>query len=972
MTRCPRYAWIPTLFLMLAPVVSADPTVSIPFVFEQNSGQVDAQVRYFGRMHSGALWLVDSGAVLSIERKNSRAVLRMKLEGALPHPAIEGTQPLSGKTNYFTGNDPANWHKDIAEFGAVRYRNVYPGADLVFHATAQTIEYDWILAPGADPSQIKMSFQGASEIRIEKSGDLVLRISDVEVREKRPRLYQDSSQGPKEIEGRFVRRGRTIGFEVAAYDRSRTLTIDPVLTYATHLGGSGNTLNQIGDYAASVAVDKKGNVLVVGTTFSTNFPTKNGLYQAQASIDNAFITKLNPAGSVGSSIVWSTYLGGNITTQAFGVAVDSQGSVYVTGDTRATDFPLQNAFQTTINTNPICTLTNTVKASCGKVFATKFSSGGDQLLYSTYLGGTTGEDQGVSIAVDSTGSAWITGYTQSLDFPVMGNYAQTGLHGQQAGFVSKVSADGSQLVYSSYLGGNNVDYLAAITVDSAGNAYVAGWSSSTTFPVVNAYQAAPPNTVRSGVVAKINANVSPSLIYSTFLGGTVDGGLLNAIAVDSKGNIYVGGRTASATFPVTANAIQTAAALGAEGVAATGAIVAELNPAEQGAAQLEYSTFLTGGLLDQVNAIQLGQNGQIVVAGFTQSFVFPTTSDAFQRDYAGFVIDGVPSSKAFLSIIDPTVAGMNGLVYSTFYGGSYSEDANAMALDPTGTVATIAGSATSPDLFVTASAYQPKLSSTYGDAFVATFYLAQSGPVVASMVNAASFAKANRNFAPGEIVTLFGSNLGPKMLAGAELDSTGHLATTLAGCQFLVNATPAPLVYVQADQVSAILPYELTPQVGGDLENYAQMVCNGTPGNVFEFSVAAADPAIFSATQTGQGQAAVLNQDGSYNSASNPAAGGSIVQIFATGEGVLAPAGQDGRIETGPVASIPVPALPVTVTFGTTASPNITYAGVAPGEVDGLLQIDAQLPTGLTPGNVPIVLNIGKNASPQGLTIAVK
>jgi uncharacterized protein (TIGR03437 family) len=970
LARCATYSGLLSLLLQAA---WAGTRVSIPFVFEKNAGQVDPQVRFFGRTPGAGLWLVDTGAVLSVELKNRRAVLRMKLEGARPHPAIDGAQPLSGKSNYFAGNDPAKWRKDIPQYAAVRYQHAYPGVDLVFHASSRTMEYDWIVSAGADPRQIQMSFEGATDIHIDGAGDLVLRIGDVEVREKRPEIYQEGLQGREKIDGRFVRHGRKFGFEVAKYDRSRALTIDPILTYATHLGGSGNAPNQEGDIAYGVAEDAQGNVIVVGTTASTNFPTQSGLYSDFSENPlNAFVTKMNTAAFAGASLIWSTYLGGTTNdTQAAADAVDSQGNVYLTGVTFASDFPLVNPFQTSFSGAETCKGPEDQPMYCGHVFVTKISSGGDKVVYSTYLGGTS-LDSANSIAVDGAGDAWLCGDTQSSDFPVRGNYIQTGLHGLQAGFVSKLSPDGSQLLYSTYLGGEKTDNLLAITLDSAGIAYVAGWSSSVSFPVVNAYQAAQPSGIRAGVVAKINPNVSPSLLYSTFLGGSVNGGLLDAIAVDGTGNIFVGGRSASTTFPLTANAVQTASALGPQGDTGTGAVVAELNPAEQGAAQLEYSTFLTGGFLDEVNAIALDKAGHIIVAGYTGSPFFPTTSDAFQQLYSGVISDGVFSTQAFLTIIDPTVAGLNGLVYSTLYGGLYSETANALVLDATGTIATITGGTTSSDLFVTPNAYQRGLSSQYGDVLVATFNLAQSGPVLSSMVNAASFANATNQFAPGEIVTFFGSSLGPQALVTAELDSTGHLANTLGGCQLLVDNFPAPLVYVQAGQVAAILPYELTPIIGKSTENYAQMVCNNVPGNVLEFKVAAADPAIFSATQTGKGQAAVLNQDGSYNSASNPAAAGSIVQIFATGEGVLNPPGQDGHIENGPIGSIPTPALPVTVTFGGAASPKITYAGVAPGQVDGLLQIDAQLPTGLTPGNVPIVLNIGTYASPQGLTIAVQ
>lgn len=946
---------------------------TLPLTFEKNAGQVDARVRYFARTSGATLWLTDSGAVLSVDGKNKRAVLRMTLDGARRHPGIEGVEAVAGKSNYFIGRDASRWKRDIPQFGAVRYEQPYPGIDLSFHADGRTIEYDWVVAPGADPDEIRMSFRGSSRMSIDSSGDLVFSIGGVEMRQKHPRIYQDG----REIEGHFVRRGRSIGFEVAKYDRSRALTIDPILTYATHLGGSGLTnnepgvLQQSGDYANAAAVDGQGNVIVVGSTSSTNFPTKSGLYMTEPNPINGYITKFNPSASGPASVIWSTYFGGDISTTVQSVAIDAQNNIYLLGNSSSSDLPVVNAFQSTFDNDHNCTLTDGSTNPCREDFVTKLSSDGTKLIYSSYLGGGEGENFPAGIAVDSTGAAWVAGYTQADNFPVRGQYYQGTIHGTQTGTVSKVSPDGSQLVYSTYLGGSSQEVFTGIALDTAGNAYVTGYTYSKNFPTVNAYQTVLPSAAaRAGIVAEINPNASPSLVYSTLLDGTTSGSFLNAIAVDTKGNVYVGGATASSNFPVTSGAYQNALIVsGSEA-----AVVAELNPSAQPAAQIVYATYLTGGIYDVVYGIGVDKTGRIIAAGTSESPFFPTTPDAFQHDYSGVGDSSGLSAKGFLTIIDPTASGSKGLIYGTYYGGANNNDfVGALGLDPTGTIAAIVGDGYATDRFVTPSAFQPLSSAgNLGDSLIAVFNLAQSGPVISSMLDAASYDTSTNNVAPGEIVALFGSGLGPSTLVGAELDSTGHLATTLAGCQLLVNGTPAPLVYVSAAQASAILPYELTPRINTTLQDYAQMVCNGVPGNVHTFEVAASHPGIFSAASSGTGQAAVLNQDGTYNSASNPAAGGTIVTLFATGEGVLTPAGQDGRIENGPLSSIPVPSLKVTVTFGTAASPSILYAGVAPGEVDGLLQINAQVPMGLTPGSVPLAITVGTATSQKNLTIAVK
>lgn len=964
--------------LIAMPLYCATARIEAALVFEKNAGQADPAVRFLGRNGHSTFWLTDSAAVLSIDGKGRRAVLRMAFDGAKRHPVIEGQQKLPGRSNYFIGRGASSWRTNVEQFAAVRYRDVYPGIDLLFHVRDRAVEYDWAITPGADVHRIQMSFEGADQLRIDSSGDLVASIGGVEIRERRPRAFQGADGESREVASRFVRHGREVGFETAAYDRSQVLTIDPVLVYATYLGGGGsasdpNVVNAIGDEAIGVAIDSQGNVIVTGQTESPNFPTKNGLFPTRTMLIDAFVTKFNPNASGGNSVIWSTYFGGTTDdTEAHAVAVDSQNNVYFTGLTFAFDFPVKNAFQSVYLPNTNCLNTTTGKMdSCDEAFVTKINSAGNAIVYSSYLGGDGGQNVANRIAVSSSGLAWVTGVTQAPNFPVQGQYFQSNLHGTQNAFVSEVNADGSQLLFSSYLGGNSLDAADGIALDASGNAYVTGGTVSPDFPTTsNAYLPSKPSPsgLRTGFVSEINPNASPSLVYSTYLGGKTAGTLLLTVTVDAKGNIYAGGQTACTDFPITANAIMNSTGALAN---ATIGVFAELNPNASGAAQLVYGTYLTGGFSDQVGGIAVDKSGRIVVAGNTKSPDFPTTSDTFQT-YYGTVTSSGFSNVLFLSVINPAMSGSKALAYSTLFGGSSGDILDAMALDSTGTVAALAGISFSNDMFVTPGAYQSKLNETLGNALIAVFNLSQTGPVITGMLNAASFDKTAAGFAPGEIVTLFGTGLGLQTIQTAALDSTGHLATTLAGCQLLVNNIPAPLVYVLATQVSAILPYELTPRDGTHLQNYAQMVCNGVPGNTFGFVAVPAAPGIFSAASSGIGQVAALNQDGSYNSSTNPAGQGSIVTIFATGEGVLTPTGQDGRIENGALATIPKAALSVSATIGGVVATSIPYAGVAPGEVDGLFQVNVQVPTGLTAGSVPIVLTIGKAPSQNNLTIAVK
>jgi uncharacterized protein (TIGR03437 family) len=945
---------------LIATVGLAAPHPSLPFAFEKNAGQTHASVRYFGRAPGAGLWLMDSGAVLTVDQQDRQAVLRMTLEGARPHPQIEGCAQLAGYSNYFTGNDESKWHTHVPLFERVRYRDAYPGIDLVFHGQTQTLEYDWVVAPGADPNAIRMSFRGANKINIDHAGDLVLEIAGIEIRQKRPHIYQ---QG-REIAGRFVRRGRAIGFEVDAYNSNQALTIDPVLTYATYLGTAAF------DTGIALAIDPKGFLLLMGNTNSPAFPAKHGVFSAAPNTNRyPYVAKIDPTASGSASLVWLTVLGGSVYDAATTLASDAQGDALVAGWTHSSNFPVKNAFQPNMASTIMCAVPTGGAGPCPDAFVAKIASTGDSLIYSSYLGGDHA-DEAYAVAVDGSGNAWISGYARSDNFPATPNAYQRKLSGTQNGFIVGVSPAGA-LIYSTLLGGEKVEYIFGEAVDPHGNVYVVGQTTSAHLPIVNPFQPALASSA-DGFVAKLNPGLSGAagLLYSTYVGGS--GGIteLYSVAADAQGNIYATGGTNAPDYPVTPQSAIDSKFGGvpppndpdSHGVLRD-AVVTKLTPALQGAAQLAYSTYLGGALYDFGWSVAVDDKGRIVVAGQTDSPDFPVTADGFEQIYTGAQF----STKAFVAIVDPSIKGADGLVYSTYFGGSSGDISLGLALHATGVA--IAGNASSTNMPVTPSAYQPKNAGGPNDAFVALFDLTKTGPTITAATNAASFLPAGAGAAPGEMVTFFGNLLGPATLVGSVLDASGKLPTTVAGCQVLIDGTPAPIVYVWTKQSSVILPYELTPNIGQDNAVFAQVVCNGVAGNIFPLQVASSAPGIFSA---GNGQAAVLNANGSPNSASNPAAKGSIVQIFATGEGVLAPAGEDGHIENGPVSGIPKPVLPVSVTFGNIASPQIPYAGVAPQAVDGLLQVNAQIPSNAPSGNVAIVLTIGPASSQPALTIAVK
>ncbi len=453
---------------------------SLLLYFEANQGQTDPQVKFVSRGRGYTLFLTRHGeAVLVLRKSEPRrgalrpaalssvtiapesqsvdppAVVRMKLVSSNAKPRAEALGELPGKANYFIGNDPKKWRTNIPTYAKVRYRDVYPGVDLVYYGSQRQLEHDFIVAPAADPSSITMSFDGAKKLSLDAQGNLILATTDGEVRLQRPVVYQEIDGARREISASLVLKDtHQVGFRVAAYDSNKPLVIDPVLFYSTYLGGSGS------DNGAAIAVDSAGNAYVTGQTGSTNFPTTSGTFQssfaggdaswAGLALD-AFVTKVNPTGS---ALIYSTYLGGSANDAAIGIAVDSAGSAYVTGLTDSTNFPTTSgAFQTSFG------------GGTTDAFVTKLNTTGSALVYSTYLGGSgifvCCAEEGYSIAVDSTGAAYVTGVTNSTNFPTTSGAFQTSFGGTLDAFVTKLNAAGSALVYSTYLGGSGLDFATA-------------------------------------------------------------------------------------------------------------------------------------------------------------------------------------------------------------------------------------------------------------------------------------------------------------------------------------------------------------------------------------------------------------------------------------------------------------------------------------------------------------------------------
>lgn len=749
--RLDRRAWRGAFVLVLAAVAlfvafgPSDPSAQhdagitkapgygeLPLAFEPSRGRTGAD--FIARSTAGTASLTSSGAELSLGRDSSATSINLRvIGGSRSEPSA--LDRLPGVVNDLRGDDATRWRTHVPTFERIRYTAVYPGIDLEWHGSQQRLEYDFRVAPGADPGQIAMRVAGADRVRLAPNGDLVLAAGREKIRQSAPVAYQGAGDSRTPVEARFELRGNTVSFALGAYDRSRPLVIDPVvLDYSTYLGGSD------ADRANGIAVDPTGAAYLTGRTLSTDFNTAGPLEQAEGQGD-VFVTKLNPAGD---AVVYSTYLGGEGDDSGNGIAVDATGA-YIVGTTESTDFNTVNAAAT-----PNVGLTNR-DSGIADAFVAKLNPAGDGLVYSTYLGGGGGfgagssnsgtnnsvdepfkkkagaSDEGVAIAIDSSGAAYVAGNTHANNFPKLGeiegdtNEVQpyggcvetTCTGGMNASsmtsdaFVTKLTPAGNEIAYSTYLGGDYGDGATAIAVDSAGSAYVAGATNSPDFDDDDAGiqegHSSEGTVAREGsldfdaFVSKLNP-AGNALTYSTYLGGT-DYDAVHAIAVDTAGAAYVTGKTDSSDFDLV-NEIEGDSA-------GPDAFVSKLNPAGDG---LEYSSYLGGGLADAANGIAVDSGGRALLTGTTSSRDF---------DRAGELEEDAGLEDAFVSSLTPA----GGLACSSYLGGEGSDYGNAIAIDSSG-AAYVAGSTESSD-FNTAGPVQGDSDGPRPDTFATKLSLTE-------------------------------------------------------------------------------------------------------------------------------------------------------------------------------------------------------------------------------------------------------
>ncbi len=761
----------------------------LPLSFEANQGQTSSQVKFLSRGNGYTAFLTAGGITLSLRptptanqpstgsQQSTSTTLQFQLVGASGNPQVVGEYLQPGIVNYFLGNNPAQWHTSVPTYAQVRYRNVYPGIDLIYYGNHQQLEYDFAVAPGVDPGLIQFEIQGAGEIQVDAEGNLILATGAGELHFQSPIVYQESHGQRIPVEGSYSMQDPThIGFQVAHYDSSKPLVIDPVLVYSTYLGGSGT------DQPTGIAVDSSGSVYVAGYTDSANFPLAT-LGALPENTNHVFVAKLDPTGS---NLVYADYIGGNSEDYGLALVLDSANEVYVTGSTQSSNFPVVEAYQSQ-------------QPGPYSGFLTKVSASGSSLLYSTYLGGNT-FDLPTSVAIDSLGEVHVAGYTMSPNFPVANAYQatvsanQAGMYGTY-GFLTKFSTDGSSLIYSTYLAGNSnvvqdcgspcwpspYNAISALAVDSNGSAYVTGTTNTYNFPATSGSYLTTNSTPQNagvGFVSKFSS--AGSLDYSTYFyassGNPVS---TSAIAVDSSGSAYVTGAAASdGTFPITSTSICDP---GVYGAGCGYAFVTKFDPA---ASTLLYSTFLGPNNNASPMAIVLDANHDAYVVAATRSAAFGTMNGI--ESYSN-------GTDVLLVEIDPLASTE---LLATYLGGSGNDEPAGIALDTQGNLY-IAGSTSSTDFPTTPGAFQSMLGGST-NAFIAKIGAAPA-PSVSLAPGSLQFASMPVG-STSQAQTVLLRNMGNSTLSISSVTVSGDFAQTndcgnsvsaAGNCTFSVTFTPS-------------------------------------------------------------------------------------------------------------------------------------------------------------------------------------
>ena len=612
--------------------------VELPLSFVPNKGQTVAEVQYQVADMGGTLFFTNNKIVFTLPTVDQApTVTQLQFLGANPEPVISGQTQLPGTVNYILGDDPTQWATDLPTYQSIVYQELYPGIDLSYDGTNGRLKGTYTVAPGANPSLIQWQHEGATAVSLDVAHNLHISLpgaAEAMLVEKAPVAWQEIYGQRQMVTAAYViAANNTVGFSLGSYNNAYPLIIDPTLIYSTTLGGSSF------EVVEGIALDSEGIIYITGTTSSVDFPTANP-YEADDAYTDIFVAKINAAGD---SLIYSTYIGGGGDDEASSIAVDSNGLAYLTGSSDSSDFPVINALQDS-------------KGGLDDAVILKLKASGNVLLISTYLGGSSVES-GEGLALDADNNIYVTGLTASANFPTAAAW-DSSLGGTTDAFVTKMNSAGDAWVYSSYLGGSDVDFGSDIALDEAGNAYILGNTFSTNFSIANAFQ----NSISGNgdmFVTKFNA-AGDGLVYSTYLGGSeADYGY--AIAVQD-GLATVTGHTASTDFPLE-TAVQNT-----HGGGTSDALLTQLSADGQ---SLLFSTYMGGSGEDKGYDVVADNSGSIYLTGDTFSTNFPTATP-LQANLAG-------GADAFVAKLDNQL-----LSYSTYLGGSDSDHGYGIATDEAG------------------------------------------------------------------------------------------------------------------------------------------------------------------------------------------------------------------------------------------------------------------------------------------------
>lgn len=878
--------------------------------FVPNVGQAAKDVTFVSHGKHATLLLTRDRAVV----KRERGALWMRLLGANRAPTMEATERLTGTINYYPGADRHAWRTGIPRYGRVRYHEAYPGIDVAWYGTDRQLEYDFVVAPGTDPRRIRVELGGVSAATIDTAGDLVLQAGGTEMRQHRPVAYQDIEGRRVMVEAKYVLNGREFSFALGPYDRTRPLTIDPLLGYSTYLGGNEE------EDATAVATDANSYVYVTGSTTSTDFPISIGAYQGSKKPGSAqvYVTKIEPDSE---TLIYTAILG---VGSSVGIATDASGNAYVTGAQKG-DFPV----------------TLTVAAVGAGSFIAKLSPDGTKLLYGALLNGAA---SATSIAVDPSGAAYITG-TTAKTLPTTASAYQKTFPGTASatGFVAKLNADGKAFGYITYLGGAASAAgvtMRAIAADSNGNAFVTGNTRAADLATTsNAPQPRIGGAVDDAYLFQLNP-MGSAIVFGTYLGGTgSDWGY--GVALDSARNIFVAGHTTGAAFPTTAGAYKPIVA----GFGGAGWVV------KYGADyKLVYSTYV--GDVTSLRGLAVDAAGNAYVAGeasFTSTL--QTTPDAMKSK----VERNVDGAQAWVAKLDPTGAR---LIYGTYFGGNKDETCAGIAVDSDASLY-ISGETFSTDVPVS---FDPVQRTKDPDLKTRDTYVTQIAEPpwfdAGHVANGASFQGGA--IAAGEIITIYGTALGPKVLKTYTITG-GKFDTYLGRTRITFDGVPAPVIYANWGQTSVVVPYS----VAGKRTTEVVVDYKGRKSAPVTVQVVDSAPGIFTAANSGSGQGAILLEDYTVNSPANPVARGRAAMVFMTVGGEN---GADGVLATG-IAQHP---MPVRATVGGEDA-RVIYAGPSPGLIWGLTQVNVIIPANAPTGAaVPLVITFGSRSTQPGVTLSVK